>query len=478
MLQSDATTSSNMGTPSSPSQPRRRTHPSSGRKVVTPSPPNDGRWSRFQYHRSFESHVLEISSKLNLYFTNLGLMPYREFFPPVNVSSRLVLTELRKGFSRRIWRNASLVPSDENLRPPIWNNTKSRIRIPESAIAVATTTDLKNILNPHSPLKGFLHCMCLVDTPEHNTSNSPIAVYTPLVGGWVAASTDEQYKDREIKGMFSWRRLPNKVQKEVQYAYLMRLLIDACWWQVTGGGGGADGLDEGDTRDTTSDGARFVSFLVEDLALFPVETLYILEEMGDSNATQHYDLHGQSFKHNLGKCPCSRFADHPDLAKTHILIPTNRLRNYLIEQHGGRKRTSANPVVKAVFSGQPSDAALFAVQAVREKICTNLAANHAAASSQSASQSARSHKRPSTEAHTDTPNAKRSRRLTDPPLVHNLFSHQQVQRTQDPTQLSAADVDEVDIDDDDVDGNVRKSISTSSDSVILIDDSNNPITAL
>eukprot|EP01054_Gregarina_sp_Poly1_P001816 Gregarina_sp_Poly_1__1815@NODE_1470_length_4059_cov_108_392034_g974_i0_p1_GENE_NODE_1470_length_4059_cov_108_392034_g974_i0NODE_1470_length_4059_cov_108_392034_g974_i0_p1_ORF_typecomplete_len392_score42_35_NODE_1470_length_4059_cov_108_392034_g974_i015692744 len=354
---------------------------------ATSRPSRSQSWSRFQYHRSFESHVVEISSKLNAYFSNLGLVPYREFFPPSNSSNRALLNELRKGFSCRIWRNRSLVPSDENLAPVIWNNGASRIQIPVSAVSAANTMNLKDILNNKVPLRGFLHCMCLVDTSDS------LAVYTPIVGGWVAASSEEQYKDREIKGMFSWRRLSTSAQKEVQYAFLLRLLIDALWWQAS----------DGEEKDTTSDSARFVSIPIEDLPLFPVETLTILEEMGDVNASQHFDIEGQLFKHNLGKCPCSKFASSPDLSKSHLLIPTNRLRSYLTEQYGGRKRSTTNPISKAVFGGQPSYRTIQAVQIVREKIQSTLATAQ------------RVHKRVSAEiAEPDqlVPN-KRSRRITD-----------------------------------------------------------------
>eukprot|EP01053_Blabericola_migrator_P000206 Blabericola_migrator_1__205@NODE_1054_length_5578_cov_25_802395_g596_i1_p1_GENE_NODE_1054_length_5578_cov_25_802395_g596_i1NODE_1054_length_5578_cov_25_802395_g596_i1_p1_ORF_typecomplete_len512_score75_98_NODE_1054_length_5578_cov_25_802395_g596_i122453780 len=346
----------------------------------------------FEYHRGVDQ-LSELSHSVNVYFEALNLEPFREFFPATEAQQYSILKELCSGFTKRMGRNKSLAKGAqldpltydpvhymraphitvsqsssltaiklplENLTPQPLLHEKQRLHMPRDLLEKASTVDIRTILLRGSQnVRGFLHCMCL----NHIVKAASTPIYTPILGGWIAVSADDNYTDREIKGVFSWRGGVASVEKELQYAFFIRLLIDACWWQVD---------EDAVSRDNTTDGNRFVSILMDDLALFPIGTFSIIDELGDVVATQHYDVEGVSIRHSLANCACSRFRDSPEPKRSHILIPAYRLKSHLTEVFNSRKRSTADPILRAVTNGIPSSGVVAYIMGLRERVAAHL----------------------------------------------------------------------------------------------------------
>eukprot|EP01054_Gregarina_sp_Poly1_P001488 Gregarina_sp_Poly_1__1487@NODE_1372_length_4272_cov_47_282045_g26_i1_p2_GENE_NODE_1372_length_4272_cov_47_282045_g26_i1NODE_1372_length_4272_cov_47_282045_g26_i1_p2_ORF_typecomplete_len362_score46_82_NODE_1372_length_4272_cov_47_282045_g26_i131774262 len=344
-----------------PMSPRKRRHSVLGNGDATdktsPGRRRGPHADPFTFHASFGGTLEAISVKLNQYFDQLDLVPHRDFFPAESRDSIQGLAALRRGFRSRMWRNHSLVKSEGNPLPAEWDNAKRRIIIQPKLMQAPSTLQLRQVARQPgtNKLKGFLLSMCIV---EHVQAQ---VVYTPVVGGWIAASSDESYQDRELKGLFSWRALPPLVQQELQCAFLMRLLIDAMWWKVPGG-------------DPSGDSNRFVSIPIEDLVLYPIETIDLLDQM--ESMAQHFELEDKVVRHSIVKCKCLQYKDSPN---THLLISSNRLRNQLAELSSARQRSTANPIVKSVFLGIPSIRVMQAFQIARTRLKPILVAHVSAA---------------------------------------------------------------------------------------------------
>eukprot|EP01055_Gregarina_sp_Pseudo9_P002288 Gregarina_sp_Pseudo_9__2287@NODE_260_length_3370_cov_67_237766_g243_i0_p2_GENE_NODE_260_length_3370_cov_67_237766_g243_i0NODE_260_length_3370_cov_67_237766_g243_i0_p2_ORF_typecomplete_len360_score119_63_NODE_260_length_3370_cov_67_237766_g243_i017802859 len=299
------------------------------------------------YHSSLGGTLSLVSARLNQYFDHLELSIHREFFPAETADAQQGLAAMRRGFRSRLWRNHSLVRSEGNPEPATWDSERRRIIIQPELLEAASTGPLKQIASQSARekrLQGFLLSVCMVERAHTRV------VYTPLVGGWTAASRDENFQDREVKGLFSWRALPPLVQQELQLAFLMRMLIDAMWWKVPGG-------------DPSGDSNRFVSIPLDDLVLCPIESVDLLDQM--DSMSQHFDTEERPARHSVVKCKCVQYKDS---LNTHLLIPSNRLRNHLIELSSAKQRSTADPIFKSVFNGVPSIRVSQALQITRDRL--------------------------------------------------------------------------------------------------------------
>eukprot|EP01053_Blabericola_migrator_P010668 Blabericola_migrator_1__10667@NODE_608_length_7306_cov_258_002348_g441_i0_p4_GENE_NODE_608_length_7306_cov_258_002348_g441_i0NODE_608_length_7306_cov_258_002348_g441_i0_p4_ORF_typecomplete_len340_score61_47_NODE_608_length_7306_cov_258_002348_g441_i025913610 len=313
-----------------------------------------------QYHASFNAAA--ICNRLTAYFHQLEMLLYREEFPSSKSSALPGLVHCCRGHKSLIWRNRSLVMSRANPTPEVWDNASKRIKIDDTLLMTSSTATLDQIAKHPSDtsLNGFFMHACLV------FRSSGRKVYTPIMGGWIAASSTEDFKDRELKGFFSLADIPPPVQRELQLAFLMRLLIDAMWWKVT-------------PEDKSADSNRFVSVPIQDLALFPREAIEILEDM--DQAAQHYDLEDETFQHHVSKCKCQVYKDCT--TKTHLLLGTSGLRKALQDMSHSKTRSTTDSVTKSVFHGIPSlrvGAAIKFLKQTYRKPTTKALENHAVAS--------------------------------------------------------------------------------------------------
>eukprot|EP01053_Blabericola_migrator_P010674 Blabericola_migrator_1__10673@NODE_608_length_7306_cov_258_002348_g441_i0_p3_GENE_NODE_608_length_7306_cov_258_002348_g441_i0NODE_608_length_7306_cov_258_002348_g441_i0_p3_ORF_typecomplete_len354_score64_87_NODE_608_length_7306_cov_258_002348_g441_i036864747 len=283
------------------------------------------------FHSSFSLNG--IADKLLKYFNSLDIMLYREQFPAMDNKHLTSLATLRRGFRHWMWKNHSLIESTANPSPASWDNELRRVKIDPRLLTASSTAPLKQIarVSRSTTLRGFLMTACIVQR-----SNSK-RIYTPIMGGWIAAASNEDFRDREFKGLFSWSVFPPLVQRELQLAFLMRLLIDAMWWKVT-------------PDDRSGDSNRFVSMPIQDLALCPLETLEIIDQM--EHAAQHYDPEGgPAGQHQIGKCKCSTLEGSTN---TNLLLGASGLRRFLQDASNAKQRSQADPIFKSVFNGIPS----------------------------------------------------------------------------------------------------------------------------
>lgn len=300
-----------------------------------------------QYHTSFGGSLEAVSCKLNQYFEQLELTVYRDYFPAEGQHAQQGLAALRRGFRALQWRNNSLVQSQTNLSPTVWENASRRIMIKAGILKNASTLPLKQVARQSTEhhLRGFLLTFCINERVQTKV------VYTPILGAWIAASKDESYQDREIKGIFCWNALPSLVQQELQLAFLLRLLIDAMWWKVPGG-------------DPSGDSNRFVSIPIEDMVLYPIESIDLLDQM--DCMSQHFDSDDRPSRHSVVRCKCVQHKD--STLNTHLLIPSNRLRQYLGELSSAKQRSTADPIFKSVLTGIPSIRVTQALQITKQRL--------------------------------------------------------------------------------------------------------------
>lgn len=298
----------------------------------------------FVHHPLTESGVADVNRNLNHYFKSLGLCSIKEVYP----SNRSVISELSCGFHVRIGKNDSA----NHHR----NELTGRLHIPERI--VGPVDHIRAACKPGSDLFGFLTCYTIKSTSGGQT------LFTPVCGSWFAAAESENdYKDRELKGVFCWTKFPESVQKELQQAYLLKALVDGLWWKA-------------DYQDTTADSERFVSIVGEDLLAFPFFSFELLSALPDNIAPQHYapaDPTAKAVNHtSMGKCPCRKLKSDPNAA-THILISASRFRGYLSDLMNTRKRTPAGgPIMHNVLYGDPSEAVRRAVMEETERLTARM----------------------------------------------------------------------------------------------------------